>query len=230
MWKMRNDVTKGNHVTCPFLHLTSHSDYTTTRIQMTFCFWYRWQIQLQIEFVQIPVQIISWTLLFWHLIPHFLHFCKGMQNVCCTDVGIPTIRGTVMQPSIFPFSFPLIIWIPRLISWASGRAPAVLHKWKTLSLPLRPVVCEGLHPDVCGSAIPLLSLRPLQSLCQWVLSVKKNYRKHVAYHNWRHAFNTAQSMFALLKSGRFQVSSAHCWFLLKPCSSTSQTVPWFILR
>lgn len=42
------------------------------------------------------------------------------------------------------------------------------------------------------------------SLCQWILSVKKNYRKNVAYHNWRHAFNTAQSMFSLLKSGRLQ--------------------------
>ncbi|XP_029381998.1 cGMP-specific 3',5'-cyclic phosphodiesterase isoform X3 [Echeneis naucrates] len=42
------------------------------------------------------------------------------------------------------------------------------------------------------------------SLCQWILSVKKNYRKNVAYHNWRHAFNTAQCMFALLKSGRLQ--------------------------
>lgn len=42
------------------------------------------------------------------------------------------------------------------------------------------------------------------NLCQWVLSVKKNYRKNVAYHNWRHAFNTAQSMFSLLKSGRLQ--------------------------
>uniref|UniRef100_A0A3Q3AYX1 Phosphodiesterase n=1 Tax=Kryptolebias marmoratus TaxID=37003 RepID=A0A3Q3AYX1_KRYMA len=42
------------------------------------------------------------------------------------------------------------------------------------------------------------------SLCQWVLSVKKNYRKNVVYHNWRHAFNTAQCMFALLKSGRLQ--------------------------
>ncbi|KAM3590897.1 uncharacterized protein V6R79_018620 [Siganus canaliculatus] len=42
------------------------------------------------------------------------------------------------------------------------------------------------------------------SLCQWILSVKKNYRKNVAYHNWRHAFNTAQSMFAILKSGRLQ--------------------------
>ncbi|XP_038133702.1 cGMP-specific 3',5'-cyclic phosphodiesterase isoform X2 [Cyprinodon tularosa] len=42
------------------------------------------------------------------------------------------------------------------------------------------------------------------NLCQWVLSVRKNYRKNVAYHNWRHALNTAQCMFALLKSGRFQ--------------------------
>lgn len=37
--------------------------------------------------------------------------------------------------------------------------------------------------------------------------MKKNYRKSVAYHNWRHAFNTAQSMFALLKSGRLQVGT-----------------------
>ncbi|KAM4714325.1 cGMP-specific 3',5'-cyclic phosphodiesterase isoform 2-T2 [Anableps anableps] len=42
------------------------------------------------------------------------------------------------------------------------------------------------------------------NLCQWVLSVRKNYRKNVAYHNWRHALNTAQCMFALLKSGCLQ--------------------------
>ncbi|CAI5689400.1 cGMP-specific 3',5'-cyclic phosphodiesterase isoform X1 [Oreochromis niloticus] len=42
------------------------------------------------------------------------------------------------------------------------------------------------------------------SLCQWIMSVKKNYRKNVAYHNWRHAFNTAQCMFVLLKSGHLQ--------------------------
>ncbi|XP_050665693.1 dual 3',5'-cyclic-AMP and -GMP phosphodiesterase 11-like isoform X2 [Leptidea sinapis] len=34
-------------------------------------------------------------------------------------------------------------------------------------------------------------------LCRWLLSVKKNYR-NVAYHNWRHAFNVAQMMFAIL--------------------------------
>ncbi|XP_036892181.1 cGMP-specific 3',5'-cyclic phosphodiesterase isoform X2 [Sturnira hondurensis] len=41
-------------------------------------------------------------------------------------------------------------------------------------------------------------------LCRWILSVKKNYRKNVAYHNWRHAFNTAQCMFAALKAGKIQ--------------------------
>ncbi|XP_016113803.1 cGMP-specific 3',5'-cyclic phosphodiesterase-like [Sinocyclocheilus grahami] len=45
-----------------------------------------------------------------------------------------------------------------------------------------------------------------KSLCQWILSVKKNYRKNVVYHNWRHAFNTSQCMFAVLKSGRFQTN------------------------
>lgn len=48
----------------------------------------------------------------------------------------------------------------------------------------------------------------LKVLCRWILSVKKNYRKNVAYHNWRHAFNTAQCMFAALKSGKIQVHFA----------------------
>ncbi|GIY57385.1 dual 3',5'-cyclic-AMP and -GMP phosphodiesterase 11 [Caerostris darwini] len=34
-------------------------------------------------------------------------------------------------------------------------------------------------------------------LCRWLLSVRKNYRP-VTYHNWRHAFNVGQMMFAIL--------------------------------
>ena len=30
------------------------------------------------------------------------------------------------------------------------------------------------------------------------MSVKKNYRQ-VTYHNWRHAFNVGQTMFAIIK-------------------------------
>ena len=37
-----------------------------------------------------------------------------------------------------------------------------------------------------------------QVLCRWILTVKKNYRP-VMYHNWRHAFNVAQTMFTILK-------------------------------
>ena len=34
-------------------------------------------------------------------------------------------------------------------------------------------------------------------LCKFVIAVKNNYRQ-VIYHNWRHAFNVAQSMYAIL--------------------------------
>lgn len=35
-------------------------------------------------------------------------------------------------------------------------------------------------------------------MCNFILTVKKNYRP-VTYHNWRHAFNVAQTMFTLLQ-------------------------------
>lgn len=31
-----------------------------------------------------------------------------------------------------------------------------------------------------------------KTLCRWLLTVKKNYRPEVEYHNWRHGFNVAQ--------------------------------------
>ncbi|CAF3453023.1 unnamed protein product [Rotaria sp. Silwood1] len=41
---------------------------------------------------------------------------------------------------------------------------------------------------------------PHDVMCRWTLSVKKNYRS-VIYHNWRHAFNVAQTMFSMLTTG-----------------------------
>jgi len=38
---------------------------------------------------------------------------------------------------------------------------------------------------------------PVQTLIRWLLTVQRNYR-NVPYHNWRHAFNVAQVMFASL--------------------------------
>ncbi|XP_071441726.1 cGMP-specific 3',5'-cyclic phosphodiesterase-like [Hetaerina americana] len=44
---------------------------------------------------------------------------------------------------------------------------------------------------------------PYLVLCRWILSVRKNYRP-VKYHNWRHALNVAQTMFAMLKTGKME--------------------------
>ncbi|CAH1730741.1 unnamed protein product [Chironomus riparius] len=44
---------------------------------------------------------------------------------------------------------------------------------------------------------------PYDVLCRWILSVKKNYRP-VKYHNWRHGFNVAQTMFAMMKTGKME--------------------------
>ncbi|KAL5284780.1 hypothetical protein ACFFRR_006850 [Megaselia abdita] len=44
---------------------------------------------------------------------------------------------------------------------------------------------------------------PYDVLCRWVLSVRKNYRP-VKYHNWRHALNVTQTMFAMLKTGKME--------------------------
>jgi len=45
---------------------------------------------------------------------------------------------------------------------------------------------------------------PYDVLCRWTLSVKKNYRP-VTYHNWRHAFNVAQTMFVMLYEAKLHV-------------------------
>uniref|UniRef100_UPI00358DD9A3 dual 3',5'-cyclic-AMP and -GMP phosphodiesterase 11A n=1 Tax=Myxine glutinosa TaxID=7769 RepID=UPI00358DD9A3 len=41
-----------------------------------------------------------------------------------------------------------------------------------------------------------------ETLCRWLLTVRKNYRT-VQYHNWRHAFNVSQCMFAMITTACF---------------------------
>ncbi|XP_077864639.1 cGMP-specific 3',5'-cyclic phosphodiesterase-like [Saccoglossus kowalevskii] len=59
---------------------------------------------------------------------------------------------------------------------------------------------------------------PYDVICRWLLSVKKNYRP-VTYHNWRHAFNVAQTMFAMIKSGGMEgvVGDLEVFALLVAC-------------
>lgn len=55
-------------------------------------------------------------------------------------------------------------------------------------------------------------------LCRWLLSVKKNYRQ-VTYHNWRHAFNVAQMMFAIITTTQWWklFGEIECLALLIAC-------------
>jgi len=58
-----------------------------------------------------------------------------------------------------------------------------------------------------------------QVLCRWLLTVKKNYRPEVVYHNWRHAFNVCQVMFScLVNSGWWEdLGPVTCLGLLVAC-------------
>eukprot|EP00096_Caligus_rogercresseyi_P012509 TRINITY_DN5262_c0_g1_i1.p1 TRINITY_DN5262_c0_g1~~TRINITY_DN5262_c0_g1_i1.p1 ORF type:complete len:922 (+),score=274.40 TRINITY_DN5262_c0_g1_i1:425-3190(+) len=55
-------------------------------------------------------------------------------------------------------------------------------------------------------------------LCRWFTSVKKNYRD-VTYHNWRHAFNVAQMMFAVITTSQWwkTLGDIECLSLMIAC-------------
>ncbi|XP_071808563.1 dual 3',5'-cyclic-AMP and -GMP phosphodiesterase 11-like isoform X1 [Asterias amurensis] len=59
-----------------------------------------------------------------------------------------------------------------------------------------------------------------ETLCRWLLSVRKNYR-NVRYHNWRHAFTVTQTMYSILKNGGMHgiLSDLECLALLVGCLS-----------
>merc|ERR1719493_110330 len=56
-------------------------------------------------------------------------------------------------------------------------------------------------------------------LCRWLLTVKKNYRPEVVYHNWRHAFAVSQVMYScLVHSGWWEhLGPLTCLGLLIAC-------------
>ena len=58
-----------------------------------------------------------------------------------------------------------------------------------------------------------------KTVCRWLLTVKKNYRPEVVYHNWSHAFNVGQVMFScIVNSGWWQqLGPVTCLGLLVAC-------------
>jgi hypothetical protein len=67
-------------------------------------------------------------------------------------------------------------------------------------------LCYAVHTDDGR-----LRAAVFQTLYRFLITVKRNYRD-VPYHNWRHAFNVAQVMFAILM---VSFESSVCVYALK---------------
>ncbi|KAG1678139.1 Dual 3',5'-cyclic-AMP and -GMP phosphodiesterase 11A [Nymphon striatum] len=60
------------------------------------------------------------------------------------------------------------------------------------------VAIEVLHYHTTATPV---DVENILVLARWLVTVKKNYR-NIPYHNWRHAFNVGQFIFAILKSSK----------------------------
>ncbi|XP_026552796.1 dual 3',5'-cyclic-AMP and -GMP phosphodiesterase 11A [Pseudonaja textilis] len=107
-----------------------------------------------------------------------------------------------------------------VLSYHATCSKAELDKFKTANIPLvSELGIDNVHFDdfsLDTDAMITAALRMFmelgivqkfridyETLCRWLLTVRKNYRM-VLYHNWRHAFNVCQLMFAMLTTAGFQ--------------------------
>ncbi|XP_075465102.1 dual 3',5'-cyclic-AMP and -GMP phosphodiesterase 11A [Ascaphus truei] len=107
-----------------------------------------------------------------------------------------------------------------VLSYHATCSKAEVDKFKAANIPLVSEIAIGdVHFDdfsldvdamVTAALRMFMELGMVQkfkidyeTLCRWLLTVRKNYRM-VLYHNWRHAFNVCQLMFAMLTTAGFQ--------------------------
>ena len=83
-----------------------------------------------------------------------------------------------------------------------------------------PVV--GLEGPAADQDLELMKIFNLdhKTMCRWLLTVKKNYRPEVVYHNWRHAFNVCQ----VSSSGTSSSSSIPSFTLIRLCTAVWSTL------
>ncbi|XP_048340427.1 dual 3',5'-cyclic-AMP and -GMP phosphodiesterase 11A [Sphaerodactylus townsendi] len=107
-----------------------------------------------------------------------------------------------------------------VLSYHATCSKAEVDRFKTASIPLvSELGIDDVHFDdfsldadtmITAALRMFMELGMVQkfkidyeTLCRWLLTVRKNYRM-VLYHNWRHAFNVCQLMFAMLTTAGFQ--------------------------
>nr|XP_056717172.1 dual 3',5'-cyclic-AMP and -GMP phosphodiesterase 11A [Euleptes europaea] len=107
-----------------------------------------------------------------------------------------------------------------MLSYHATCSKAEVDRFKTASIPLvSELGIDNIHFDDFSLDVDTMITAALrmfmelgmvqkfkidyETLCRWLLTVRKNYRM-VLYHNWRHAFNVCQLMFAMLTTAGFQ--------------------------
>ncbi|XP_077175732.1 dual 3',5'-cyclic-AMP and -GMP phosphodiesterase 11A isoform X2 [Paroedura picta] len=107
-----------------------------------------------------------------------------------------------------------------VLSYHATCSKAEVDRFKTASIPLvSELGIDNVHFDDFSLDVDTMITAALrmfmelgmvqkfkidyETLCRWLLTVRKNYRM-VLYHNWRHAFNVCQLMFAMLTTAGFQ--------------------------
>ncbi|EPY73338.1 hypothetical protein CB1_013966006, partial [Camelus ferus] len=109
---------------------------------------------------------------------------------------------------------------PQVLSYHATCSKAEVDKFKAANIPLvSELAIDDIHFDDFSLDVDAMITAALrmfmelgmvqkfkidyETLCRWLLTVRKNYRM-VLYHNWRHAFNVCQLMFAMLTTAGFQ--------------------------
>ncbi|XP_049975814.1 dual 3',5'-cyclic-AMP and -GMP phosphodiesterase 11A [Alexandromys fortis] len=107
-----------------------------------------------------------------------------------------------------------------VLSYHATCSKAEVDKFKAANIPLvSELAIDNIHFDDFSLDVDAMITAALrmfmelgmvqkfkidyETLCRWLLTVRKNYRM-VLYHNWRHAFNVCQLMFAMLTTAGFQ--------------------------
>ncbi|ELK32711.1 Dual 3',5'-cyclic-AMP and -GMP phosphodiesterase 11A [Myotis davidii] len=110
--------------------------------------------------------------------------------------------------------------VVKVLSYHATCSKAEVDKFKAANIPLvSELAIDDIHFDDFSLDVDAMITAALrmfmelgmvqkfkidyETLCRWLLTVRKNYRM-VLYHNWRHAFNVCQLMFAMLTTAGFQ--------------------------
>ncbi|GFT58005.1 dual 3',5'-cyclic-AMP and -GMP phosphodiesterase 11 [Nephila pilipes] len=141
-----------------------------------------------------------------HLFEAFAIFCgMGIQNTQMYEKAVKAMAKTKVTLEVLSYHATAPLEEAKQLS--KCRVPST-HVYRLQDLKFNDFILED--EDMLKACLRMFMDLDLierfhinyDVLCRWLLSVRKNYRQ-VTYHNWRHAFNVGQMMFAVLTITKF---------------------------